>query len=103
MIDLPINLKNERDFEPLELEIWFDRDFSTQMKDIRPEVSKLRRYEGDALLTQWNTVIDLVSLILLDPHVGQEDKDELIAKVETVRDYYANQGISEEGAFDWCD
>lgn len=50
MIDLPINLKSEDDFEPLELEIWFDSGFSTQIGDMRPEVLKLRGYEGDAFL-----------------------------------------------------
>lgn len=102
MTDLPVTLKSEDEYLPLELELWFEGGFSKQIRDICPEVLRLRGCEGEnALLSRWDTIIDLVSMTMLDPDVGQAAKDELISNIEKVRGFYAGDDIDEEAAFSW--
>ena len=102
MVELPDNLKTEDDFEPLELELWFEGGFQRQIRDVYPEVLRLKgREDESAIQSQWDNVIDLVSMTMLDPDVEQITKDELIKNFEKVRDFYVADGIDEEVAFSW--
>lgn len=102
MVDFPINLKTKDGFEPLELELWFEGGFKRQIRDIYPEVLRLKGCgDENAILSQWDNVIDLVSMTMLDPDVEQNAKDELIQNVGKLRDFYAGNVADEETAFSW--
>lgn len=63
---------------------------------------RLKECEDEsALLSRWNTIIDLVSMTVLDPDVEQVAKDELISNIEVLRNFYAGDDIDEEAAFSW--
>lgn len=101
-MELPIALKSEDEYLPLELELWFDGGFQKQIRDIYPEVLRLKGCEDEnAVQSQWNTVIDLVSMTMLDSGVGQDVKEELIGNIERIRAFYADDGTDEETAFNW--
>lgn len=102
MTELPINLKGEDEYLPLELELWFDGGFDKQIRDIYPEMLKLKGCgDESSLLSQWRNVIDLVSMTMLDPGVEQGMKEELVSNTERVRDFYAGDGADESAAFSW--
>ena len=103
MIELAIDLKNESDFDPIELEMWFEGGFLRQILDIYPEVYRLQKYEGDkkALQSQWNTLIEFVSMTLLDNNVDEATKYELLHNIEKLQGFYAENGINEATAFGW--
>lgn len=71
MIELRIDLKTESDFDPIELEMWQEGGFLRQILDIYPEVYRLEKYENDekAFRSQWDTVVEFVSMTLLDDEV----------------------------------
>lgn len=103
MIELPLQLKKEEDFEPIELEMWFEGGFLRQILDIYPEVYRLEKFEGDedALRSQWNVLLEFVSMTMLDPEVDDATKDELIHNIEKLCNYYAENGVNEATAFGW--
>ena len=103
VIDLTIELKKESDFDPVELEMWFEGGFLRQILDIYPEVYRLRKYEADedALVSQWNTLIELVSMTMLDKDVEEATKYELLHNIEKLRDYYTGANVTEATAFGW--
>lgn len=103
MINLPIALKNKADFDPIELDMWFEGGFLRQILDIYPEVYRLQKYEDNekALLSQWNTLIEFVSMTLLDDDVEEATKYELLHNIEKLQSFYAGNGISEASAFGW--
>lgn len=102
MTNLLVCLKSEDEYLPLELELWFEGGYEKQIRDIYPEVLRLKGCgDESALLSQWDTVTDLVSMTMLDPDVGQDVKEELIGNIEKVRVFYAEDGTDEETAFNW--
>lgn len=103
MIDLSIELKKESDFDPIELEMWFEGGFLRQILDIYPEVYRLQKYESDekALRSQWDTLIEFVSMTLLDEDVEEATKDELVHNIRKLQRYYTKHDLSEATAFGW--
>lgn len=47
VIELPVELKAESEFDPIELEMWQEGGFLRQILDICPEVYRLEKHEGD--------------------------------------------------------
>lgn len=103
MIDLPIKLKTASDFDPIELDMWFEGGFLRQILDIYPEVYRLQKYQDDenALRSQWNTLIEFISMTLLDDNVDEATKYELLHNVEKLRDFFSDSGVNEATAFGW--
>lgn len=103
MIDLPVELKDESAFDPIELDMWFEGGFLRQILDIYPEVYRLEKYEDDesALRSQWDVLLEFVSMTMLDEDVEDATKDELFHNIEKLHDYYAGNGVNEATAFGW--
>lgn len=103
MMNLSIDLKSAKDFDPIELDMWFEGGFLRQILDIYPEVYRLKKYEGDekAFRSQWTTLIEFVSMTMLDSNVEEATKEELLHNIEKLQSYYADSGISETTAFGW--
>lgn len=103
MIELPVKLKTESDFDPIELEMWQEDGFLRQILDIYPEVYRLEQYENDekAFRSQWETVLEFISMTLLDSKVEETTKYELYHNLEKLQKYYADAGVNKATAFGW--
>lgn len=103
MVELSIELKTESDFDPIALELWQEGGFLRQILDIYPEVYRLEKYENDekAFRSQWDTVVEFVSMTLLDDEVEETTKYELYHNLEKLQRYYADAGVNKATAFGW--
>lgn len=101
MVELSIELKTESDFDPIALELWQEGGFLRQILDIYPEVYRLEKYENDekAFRSQWDTVVEFVSMTLLDDEVEETTKYELYHNLEKLQRYYADAGVNKATAF----
>lgn len=103
MIELSIDLMKESDFDSIELEMWHEGGFLRQILDIYPEVYRLEKYRDNesAFQSQWNTLLEFVSMTMLDKDVEDATKYELYHNISKLRDYYAEAGVNEATAFGW--
>lgn len=103
MTELKLELKNKSDFDAIELDMWYEGGFLRQILDIYPEVYRLESYEhdNDAFISQWETLVEFVSMTMLDENVEAATKDELFHNLEKLRDYYSSKGVSKATAFGW--
>lgn len=103
MIELSVELKTESEFDPIELEMWQEGGFLRQILDIYPEVYRLEKYEDDekALRSQWEIVVEFVSMTVLDSSVDESTKYELCHNLKKLQRYYADAGVNRATAFGW--
>lgn len=103
MTQLSIELKPKTDFDTIELGMWHEGGFLRQILDIYPEVYRLEAYEADekAFASQWNTVVEFISMTMLDDNVDEATKFELSRSLKKLRDYYLGNGVNKATAFGW--
>ncbi len=103
MIELPVELKARSEFDSIELEMWQEGGFLRQILDIYPEVYRLEKYEDDekALRSQWETILEFVSMTVLDEGVEESTKYELYHNLLKLQKYYADAGVNKATAFGW--
>lgn len=102
-MNLPIELKKADYFDPIELDMWFEGGFLRQILDIYPEVYRLQKYENDeaSFFSQWNVLIEFVSMTILDDDVEEATKDELLHNIQKLQRFYEKSDMNEVSAFGW--